>query len=87
MYNYSVGKELPSKDPDQPGHQPSKTGFYTLVSMGSSEAQWLSGRVLDSESWGWGLDPHRRHCIVSLSKTLYNLLSTGSTQNDPSRHD
>ena len=27
------------------------------------------------------------HCVVSLSKTLYLLLSTGSTQEDPSRHD
>ena len=26
-------------------------------------------------------------CIVSLSKTLYPLLSTGSTQEDPSQHD
>ena len=25
------------------------------------------------------------HCVVSLSKTLYSLLSTGSTQEDPSR--
>ena len=43
-------------------------------------AQWLSGRVLDSR--GWGLEPSRRHCIVSLSKTLYPPLSTGSTQED-----
>ena len=32
-------------------------------------AQWLSGRVLDSRPRGCGLEPHRRHCIVSLSKT------------------
>ena len=32
------------------------------------------------------LDP-RMHCVVSLSKTLYPLLSPGSTQEDPSRHD
>ena len=32
-------------------------------------AQWLSGRVLDSRSRGHGLEPHRHHCIVSLSKT------------------
>ena len=32
---------------------------------------------------------HRQwsHCVVSLSKTLYLLLSTGSIQEDPSRHD
>ena len=34
-------------------------------------AQLLSGRVLDSRPRGRGLEPHRRHCIVSLSKT-YN---------------
>ena len=54
MQNYSVGKELSSKDPDQPGHQPSQTGFYSLVSMGNTEAQRLSGRDLDSESRGCG---------------------------------
>ena len=32
-------------------------------------------------------EPHQRHCVVSLSKTLYLLLSTGSTQEGPSRHD
>ena len=33
------------------------------------EAQWLSGRVLDSRPRGQGFKPHRRHCVVSLSKT------------------
>ena len=32
-------------------------------------AQWLSGRVLDSRPKGRGFEPHRRHCVVSLSKT------------------
>ena len=32
-------------------------------------AQWLNGRVLDSRQRGHGLEPHRSHCIVSLSKT------------------
>ena len=31
-------------------------------------AQWLSGRVLDSRPRGHGFEPHRRHCVVSLSK-------------------
>ena len=48
-------------------------------------AQWLSGRVLDSRPRGCGFEPHRRHCVVSLSKTHLSLLSTGSTQEDPSR--
>ena len=58
--------------------------IYDLV----SRAQWLS-RVLDWGSKGCGFQPYRRrsHCVVSLSKTLYLLLSTDSTQEDPSRHD
>ena len=34
-------------------------------------AQWLSGRVLDSRPKGRGFEPHRRHCVVSLSKNIY----------------
>ena len=33
-------------------------------------AQWLSGRVLDSRLRGGGLEPHRHHCVVSLSKNI-----------------
>ena len=33
-------------------------------------AQWLSGRVLDSRPKGSGFEPHRRHCVVSLSKNI-----------------
>ena len=51
------------------------------------EAQWLSGRVLDSRSRGCGFKPHRRHCVVSWSKTLYLLFNTGSTHRDLSQHD
>ena len=36
----------------------------------STGAQWLSGRVLDLRPKGRGLEPHRRHCIVSLSKNI-----------------
>ena len=28
-----------------------------------------------------------RHCVMSLSKTLLSLLSTGSSQEDPSSHN
>ena len=35
-----------------------------------SGAQWLSGRVLDSRPRGRGFEPHRRHCVVSLSKSI-----------------
>ena len=47
-------------------------------------AQWLSGRVLVSRSRGCGFD---RHCVVSLSKSHLSLLSTGTTQEDLSRHE
>ena len=33
-------------------------------------AQWLIGRVLDSRPKGRGFEPHRRHCVVSLSKNI-----------------
>ena len=33
-------------------------------------AQWLSGKVLDSRLKGRGFEPHRRHCVVSLSKNI-----------------
>ena len=44
--------------------------------------QWLSGRVLDLILRGCGFEPHRCHCVVSLSKTHLSLLSTGLTQED-----
>ena len=33
-------------------------------------AQWLSGGVLDSRPKGRWFEPHRRHCVVSLSKNI-----------------
>ena len=33
-------------------------------------AHWHSGRVLDSRPKGRGFEPHRRHCVVSLSKNI-----------------
>ena len=35
-----------------------------------SKLQWLSGRVLDSRPKGRAFEPHRRHCVVSLSKNI-----------------
>ena len=43
------------------------TLFPQVPTMG---AQWLSGRVLDSRPRGLGFEPHRRHCVVSLSKNI-----------------
>ena len=42
--------------------------------MPSQGSQWLSGRVLDSRPRGRGLEPHRRHCVVSLSKNINHSL-------------
>ena len=33
-------------------------------------APWLSGRVLESRPKGHGFEPHRRHCVVSVSKNI-----------------
>ena len=33
-------------------------------------AQWLNGRVLDSRPRGRRFEPHRSHCVVSLSKNI-----------------
>ena len=51
------------------------------------EVQWLSGRVLDSIPRDRGLEPNQCHSVVSLSETHLSLLSTGSTQEDLSRHN
>ena len=40
------------------------------------------GRVLELGLKGYLLWAHVSHCVVFLSKTLYPLLSTGSTQED-----
>ena len=37
---------------------------------GFEGARWCCGRASDSESRGPGFDPHKRHRVVSLSKTL-----------------
>ena len=48
--------------------------FPTMWYVGSAKhqmgAQWLSGRVLVSRPKGRGFEPHRRHCVVSLSKNI-----------------
>ena len=43
--------------------------IYTLFRRGVEGVQWLSGGVLDWRSKGRGFEPHRRHYVVSLSKT------------------
>ena len=44
----------------------------TITSRGE-EAQWLSGRVLDSRPRGRGLKPHQCHCVVVLEQNTFIL--------------
>ena len=43
---------------------------YFLLTNFVQGAQWLTGRVLDSRPKGRGFEPHRSHCVVSLSKNI-----------------
>ena len=36
--------------------------------------QWLSGRVLDSRPRGYGLEPHRRRCVVSPGRVAQSVM-------------
>ena len=42
----------------------------TFTSNFGLGAQWLIGRVLDWRPKGCGFEPHRSHCVVSLSKNI-----------------
>ena len=44
-----------------------------IIGRGSNIFWWSGGKK-------WSTKRHLRHCVVSLSKTLYSLFSTGSTQ-------
>ena len=53
--------------------QPPESGFSCAVMYNyktRSGGQWFSGRVLDSRPRGHGFEPHRRYCVVSLSKNI-----------------
>ena len=39
----------------------------------NAEAQWLSGRVLDSRPRGRRFEPHRWHCVVVLEQDTFIL--------------
>ena len=42
-----------------------------IAKSGASGAQWLSGRErLTRDRRAAGFEPHRRHCVVSLSKNI-----------------
>ena len=46
------------------------SGSWKVLVIISRGAQWLSGRVLDSRPKGRRFEPHRRRCVVSLSKNI-----------------
>ena len=48
--------------------------YTTIVPLNFQGAQWLSGIVLNSRPKGRGFEPHRRHCVVSLSKSINSTL-------------
>ena len=53
--------------------------FYQIK---MEEHSGLVGKVLNLEWKGQEFETHSRHCVVSMSKTLYPLPSTGSSQED-----
>ena len=57
--------------------------FYLCIQKYVSlmERSGSVGRVLDLGLIGRYFETHRRHCVVSLRKTLYPLLSTRSRSN------
>ena len=52
-------------------------GFSKIISYFRG-VRWFSGRLLDLRLRSYWLESHQGHCVVSLRKTFYPLLSTGS---------
>ena len=72
-----MGTLANSEDPDEMPHNAAfHLGLNCLLRQNRKKnnivlgAQWLSGRVLDSRPRGRGFEPHRHHCVVSLSKNI-----------------
>ena len=66
------------------------TGFEKFWTFTNAiNAEHSGSRVLNCRSMSCWFEPNcwQSHCVVSLSKTLYPLLWTGSTQEGLSRHD
>ena len=64
------------------GHREAREGVCSFERI-TDACTCVLYRVHDSRPMGRGFKPHRRHCVVSLSKTHLSLLSTGLTQEDP----
>ena len=52
-----------------------QTNTHTYMHRHTNLQRELSGRVLDSKPKGRGFEPHRRHCVVSLSKSIHPSLA------------
>ena len=47
-----------------------KSSRLSKPSVASFHLMWLSVKLLDSRPRGRGFEPHRRHCVVSMSKNI-----------------
>ena len=56
------------------GRKESNQTNITSSDVTATISQWLSGRVLDLRPRGRGFKPHRRLCVVSLSKNINSSL-------------
>ena len=55
-----------------PAHIPNQSVWSHNLSTKPVGGQWVNGRVIDSRPRGRAFEPHRRHCVVSSSKTHYS---------------
>ena len=66
MSHLALGSKTDSIARSFEGHSIKCLNIYGL----HIHESYLSGRVLDSRPKGRGFEPHRRHCVVSLSKNI-----------------
>ena len=77
-----------SVDPDQlPSWKPADQDPHGFPLWLYREHSGSVVECLTRDRGAVGSSLHRHHCVVSLSKTHVSLLSTGSTQEDPSGHN
>ena len=68
---------LPNSFPGSPSRFTARAKHWILLPVKKKIHKSLEGSVVECLTW---FETHRRHCVVSLSKTLYPLFSTDSTQ-------
>ena len=93
FYIESGQTELERNKPGAAERIPSDAGTVNGIFMWGQAVYFISqllgiiniskgARVLDSGFKGCEFETHWRHCIVSLSKTLYPLLTNGSNREE-----